>query len=93
MQPEIDLHEIASLTIFGLLRKQQNLIYISALDKPLGQMGIYATWLSSMHCVLAKTIAFFHIFYTTFFSVITRFLMRTVFCLLPTHAFHFNCFF
>ena len=49
---------------------------LSVLDKLLGQLGIYATWLSSGYpqSLLAKTIAYFHIFfYATFFSVITHF--------------------
>ena len=36
---------------------------ISALDKLLGQLGIYATWLSSI-AYLHLTIAYFHIFFT-----------------------------
>ena len=47
----------------------------SALDKLLGQLGTYAMWLSSI-AYFQKTIAYFHIFYATFFSsVITRFLI------------------
>ena len=43
----------------------------SALDKLLGQLGIYATWLSLI-AYLQKQ--FF--FYTTIFSVITHFLIE-----------------
>ena len=43
--------------------------FYSALDKLLSQLGIYAAF------VLAKTIVYFHIFYATFFSVITHFLI------------------
>ena len=46
----------------------------SALDKLLGHLGIYATWLSSI-AYLQKTIAYFHIFTPHFFSVITHFLI------------------
>ena len=47
---------------------------ISALDKLLGRMGIYATWLSSIE-YLQKQLCIFIFFYATFFSVITRFLI------------------
>ena len=47
----------------------------SALDKLLGQLGIYATWLSSI-AYLQKQIAYFYIFLRlVFFSVITPFLI------------------
>ena len=46
----------------------------STLDKLLGQLGTYATWLSSI-AYLQKQLRIFIIFYATFFSsVITRFL-------------------
>ena len=46
----------------------------SALDKLLGQLGIYATWLSSI-AYLQKQLCIFIIFFTPhIFSVITRFL-------------------
>ena len=46
----------------------------SALDKLLGQLGIYAAWLYSI-AYLQKQMCIFIYFYTTFFSVITRFLI------------------
>ena len=47
----------------------------SALDKLLGQLGTYATWLSSI-AYLQKQLRIFIFFYATFFSsVITRFLI------------------
>ena len=47
----------------------------SALDKLLGQLGIYATWLSSIE-YLQKHLRIFIFFYATFsFSVITPFLI------------------
>ena len=47
----------------------------SALDKLLGQLGIYATWLSSI-AYLQKQLRIFIFFYAMFFSsVITRFLI------------------
>ena len=46
----------------------------SALDKLLGQLGIYATWLSSI-AYLQKQLRIFIFFYATFFSVITPFLI------------------
>ena len=46
----------------------------SALDKLLGQLGINATWLSSI-AYLQKQLRIFIFFYATFFSVITRFLI------------------
>ena len=45
----------------------------SALDKLLGQLGIYATWLSSI-AYLQKQLHIFIFFTPHFFSVITRFL-------------------
>ena len=44
----------------------------SALDKLLGQLDIYATWLSSI-VYLQKQLRIFIFFYATLFSVITRF--------------------
>ena len=44
----------------------------SALDKPLGQLGIHATWLSSI-AYLQKQLHIFIFFTPHFFSVITRF--------------------
>ena len=46
--------------------------FLSALDKLLGQLGIYTTWLSSI-AYLQKQLRIFIYFYATFFSVITRF--------------------
>ena len=47
----------------------------SALDKLLGQLGIYATWLSSI-AYLQKQLRIFIFFYATFsFSVITPFII------------------
>ena len=46
----------------------------SALDKLFGQLGIYATWLSSI-AYLQKQLRIFIFFYATFFSVITHFLI------------------
>ena len=47
----------------------------SALDKLLGQLGTYATWLSSI-AYLQKQLRIFIFFYATFFfSVITPFLI------------------
>ena len=46
----------------------------SALDKLLGQLGIYPTWLSSI-AYLQKQLPIF-IFLAMFFSVITRFLLH-----------------
>ena len=48
--------------------------FYSALDKLLGQLGIYATWLSSM-AYLQKQLRIFILFTPRFFSVITRFLI------------------
>ena len=46
----------------------------SALDKLLGQLGIYATWLSSI-AYLQKQLRIFIFFTPHFFSVITHFLI------------------
>ena len=46
----------------------------SALDKLFGQLGIYATWLSSF-AYLQKQLRIFIFFYATFSSVITPFLI------------------
>ena len=47
----------------------------SALDKLLGQLGTYATWLSSI-VYLQKQLRIFIFFYATFFfSVVTHFLI------------------
>ena len=43
-----------------------HLAYCSALDKLLGQLGIYATWLSSIG-YLQKQLRIFIFFYATFF--------------------------
>ena len=43
----------------------------SALDKLLGQLGIYATWLSSIPC-LQKQLCILKEIYNTLFSVITH---------------------
>ena len=48
-------------------------LYTSALNLLLGQLGIYATWLSSI-AYLQKQLHIFIFFYGTFFSVITRIL-------------------
>ena len=48
---------------------------ISTLDKLLGQLGIYTTWLSSIAYLQKQLRIFIYIFYATFFSVITRFLI------------------
>ena len=47
----------------------------SALDKLLGQLGIYATWLSSIAYLQKQLRIFIYFFYATFFSVITGFLI------------------
>ena len=52
----------------------------SALERLLGQLGIYATWLSSIS-YLQKQLRIFIFFYAAFFSVITRFLL---FCVKPS---------
>ena len=44
---------------------RSSLSFFSALDKLLGQLGIYATWLSSMHT--CKNNCVFSFFYATFF--------------------------
>ena len=44
---------------------------LSALDKLLGQLGIYATWLSSI-AYLQKQLRIFIYFYATFLAVITN---------------------
>ena len=49
-------------------------LVVSALDKLLGQLGIYATWLSSI-AYLQKQLRIFIFFYATFFSVILPFLI------------------
>ena len=49
----------------------------SALDKLLGQLGIYATWLSSI-AYLQKQLRIFIFFYAAFFSVIHVFLLHEV---------------
>ena len=46
---------------------------LQRLDKFLGQLGIYATWLSSFAYLQTQLRIF--IFYVTFFSVITSFLI------------------
>ena len=46
--------------------EKANLIKNSALDKLLGQLGIYATWLSSM-AYLQKQLLIFIFHYATFF--------------------------
>ena len=54
---------------------EQCLHAFSAPDKLLGQLGIYATWLSSI-VYLQKQLRIFIFFYATFFSsVMTRFLI------------------
>ena len=54
----------------------------SALDKLLGQLGIYATWLSSI-AYLQKQL---HIFYATFLAVITYvFLLNEAIANMPTY--------
>ena len=47
----------------------------SALDKLLGQLGIYTTWLSSIAYLQTQLRFFFFKFTPHFFSVITRFLI------------------
>ena len=47
----------------------------SALDKLLGQLGIYATWLSSIAYLQKQLLIFIFFYATVFFSVITRFLI------------------
>ena len=55
-------------------KKQYIYIVYSALDKLLGQLGIYATWLSSI-AYLQKQLRIFIFFMPFFFSVITPFLI------------------
>ena len=57
----------------------------SALDKLLGQLGIYATWLSSI-AYLQKQLRILYIFYATFLAVITYlFLLNEAIANLPTY--------
>ena len=49
--------------------------YYSALDKLLGQLGIYATWLSSIAYLQKQLRIFIYFFMSRFFSVITPFLI------------------
>ena len=61
------------------------LISSSALDKLLGQLGIYATWLSSV-AYLQKQLRISYIFYATFLAVITYiFLMNEAIANVPTY--------
>ena len=60
------------------------LVEYSALDKLLGQLGIYATWLSSI-AYLQKQLRIFLFFSATFFSVITYvFLLNKAIVNVPT---------
>ena len=57
----------------------------SALDKLCGQLGIYATWLSSI-AYLQKQLRIFYIFYATFLAVITYvFLLNEAIMNVPTY--------
>ena len=57
----------------------------SALDKLLGQLGIYATWLSSI-AYLQKQLHTFIFFYGTFLAVITYvFLLTEAIANVPTY--------
>ena len=62
---------IVKRLIFGV-SKFGDFKRLSALDKLLGQLGIYTTWLSSI-AYLQKQLHIFIFFYATFFSVITPF--------------------
>ena len=60
---------------------------LSALDKLLGQLGIYATWLSSI-ANLQKQLRISKKIYTTFVSVITHvFLLKEAIGNVPAYLF------
>ena len=64
----------------------------SALDKLLGQLGIYATWLSSI-AYLQKQLRIFIYFYATFLAVITHvFLLNEVIANVPTYLLSMSAF-
>ena len=59
--------------------------FTSALDKLLGQLGIYATWLSSI-AYLHKQLCILIYFYATFLAVITHvFLLNEAIANVPTY--------
>ena len=66
----------------------KKILCFSALDKLLGQLGIYATWLSSI-AYLQKQLRFFFVFflkYATFLAVITYvFLLNEAIANVPTY--------
>ena len=69
-------HKYDSWQISSIITKNHN---SSAIYKLLGQLGIYATWLSSI-AYLQKQLSIFIFFMPCFFSVITRFLI----CMKPS---------
>ena len=67
LRPLIDVRNCFSISIFGI-----PILIFFKLDKLLGQLGIYAAWLSIIG-YLQKQLCIFIFFTTRFFSVITRF--------------------
>ena len=64
----------------------------SALDKLMGLLGIYATWLSSI-AYLQNNCVFFYIFYATFLAVITYvFLLNEAIANVPTYLLSLSAF-
>ena len=59
----------------GIIRKRRKTKVHSALDKLLSQLGIYATWLSSIAYLQKQLRIFIYFLRRIFFSVITPFLI------------------
>ena len=66
-------------------------LLLSALDKLLGQLGINATWLSSI-AYLQKQLRIFIYFYATFLAVITHVLLNEAIANLPTYLLSLSAF-
>ena len=82
MRKIIFFPENLSEKILGFTNKFSRVGYPSALDKLLGQLGTYATWLFSI-AYLQKQLCIFILFYATFFSsVITDYTFS--YCMKPS---------
>ena len=82
LQP-FDIDEMSEL--FCMFCKGLRKVDESALDRLLGQLGMYATWLSSI-AYLQKQLRIFYIFYATFLAVITYvFLLNEAIANVPTY--------
>ena len=92
----VDCHKVSMIRKYNNHKLQNNPRHLeeeshSALDKLLGQLGIYATWLSSI-AYLQKQLHIFYIFTPVFGSDYLRFLIEWAIANMPTYLLSWSAF-